>query len=155
LYQNLLVESELASDVSMWVDANRLATIINIEATAKSGVAIEKVEAELNRTLRELASKGPTARELRRAQRKILLDIYEDLEALNGDDGESGRAGLLQRLHHYTSGTNQLSAWLATLRRVTATDVAKVVSSWLKETQSATIITLPRAPGALKGGSQP
>ncbi len=144
LYRSLVVEQQLATSVDSWVDANRLCTIFSIEAKARTGIGLDALEAGLWRALSELAADGPTERELGRAKRTLLVDLYGTLERLNGDDGESGRAGLLQRFSYYRKDPGYLQTWLQTLESVRAEDVQRAAEEQLAQTRSVTVLTVPR-----------
>ena len=143
LYRRLVVEQKLATQVEAWVDPNQLCTLVGVTAKARSGVDTNLLERELRTTLRLLASEGPSERELTRAKKRLLVSLFATLEHLNGGDGESGRAGLLQRFNHYLKDPGYLPAWTATLEKVTAADVQGAAQKWLSDAQSATVITLP------------
>ena len=68
--------------------------------------------------LSELEKNGPSAAELARAKRRILVGALSSLELLNGPGGDSGRAGLLQRFDQYTGDPGYLPKWLAQIEQV-------------------------------------
>src|SRR5450432_486869 len=127
LYQRLVVETKLAADVSASVESNQLAGISTLSATVATGKAATAVERELDAVLAGLVKNGPTAAELARAKRRILVDELSNLELLNGSGGDSGRAGLLQRFDHYTGDPGYLGKWLAQIAQVSAADIQRVV----------------------------
>jgi zinc protease len=145
LYQKLVVEKKLASDVSASLESNQLCSMAVLSATVASGKTVEDVERELDAALAELEKNGPNAAELHRAKRRIEVAIMNNLERLNDGGGESGRAGMLQRLDHYVGDPGHANAWLAELRRVSADDVRRVVGKHLKASARATIVTRPTA----------
>jgi zinc protease len=148
LYRRLVVEEKLASDVSASLDSNRLAGISTVSAIAASGKSADKLEAGMNAVLEDLAKKGPDARELARAKRRILLEILSSLELLNGPSGDSGRAGLLQRFDEYLKDPGYLTTWLERLERVSAADVQRVTREQLKPEARVVVITRPKLGGA-------
>jgi zinc protease len=143
LYQELVVKEKVASEVSAEVDSNALASMAMVGATAASGKTPEELERAMDRVLDALAQKGPTAAELERAKRRIRLSVLSELERLNGHGGESGRAGTLLRLEHYTGDPGFLPKWLATLESVTASDVQRAVREQLKRDARAVVVTRP------------
>jgi len=158
LYQSLVVDQNLASEVSAYVDANRLCSIFGVDAKASSDTTAEKLQAGLESTLADFAKTGPSERELARAKKALLVDLFGSLEHLNGPDGESGRAGLLQRFSYYTGDPGYLDRWVQSVNAVTGEDVRSAIDQWLDERHAATVVTLPKtsaAPGtsAPAGGS--
>jgi len=145
LYQALVVERKLASDVNASQDSNQLSGITTLSATATSGKTLAELEAGLEAVLATLEKEGPTEVELTRAKRRILVSTLKSLELLNGGGGESGRAGLLQRFHHYTGDAGYLPRWVAQIEKVTAADVQRVLREHLKKEQRVTVVTQPKA----------
>jgi len=145
LYRSLVVEQKLATEVSAYVDANRLCSVVGVDAKASSKTTADKLQAELERALADFARQGPNARELARAKKALLVELFGSLEYLNGGDGESGRAGLFQRFSYYTGDPGYLPRWVRQVNEVTSADVIAAVQKWLNEQQSATVVTLPKA----------
>lgn len=117
LYRSLVVDQNLASEVSAYVDANRLCSIVGVDAKASSNTTAEKLQAGLERALADFAKDGPSERELARAKKALLVELFGSLEHLNGPDGESGRAGLLQRFSYYTGDPGYLERWVQSVSR--------------------------------------
>jgi zinc protease len=145
LYQTLVVDKKLASEVSAEQDSNQLSGITTISATAATGKPIAELEAALNDALGALEKSGPSAMELERAKRGILVTTLKSLEILNGGGGESGRAGLLQRFQHYTGDPGYLPKWVAQIEKVSAADVQRVLREHLIAAKRVTVVTQPRA----------
>jgi zinc protease len=143
LYRALVVEGKLASDVSAELESAQLASIALLTATVTSGKKAEDVERTMDAVLEGLASRGPTEGELVRAKRRIVLNVLENLELLNGPGGESGRAGLLQRMNHYLGDPGRLGQWVQALESVTAADVQRVLKAHLASTSRVVVVTEP------------
>jgi zinc protease len=148
LYRSLVVEQNLASQVSAYVDANRLCSIVGVDAKASSTTTAEELQAGLERALGAFAKEGPSERELARAKKALLVELFGSLEHLNGPDGESGRAGLLQRFSYYTGDPGYLERWVQSVSAVSRDDVRSAVNQWLDESHAATVVTLPKAGAA-------
>lgn len=144
LYQKLVVEKKLASDVSASQDSNQLSGIVTIGATAATGKTVPELERALGEALSALEKSGPTAVELDRAKRGILLSTLKSLELLNGPGGESGRAGLLQRFAHYTGDPGYLPRWVEQIEKVTPADVQRVLREHLSADKRVTVVTEPK-----------
>jgi zinc protease len=143
LYQSLVVDKQVATDVEASLESNELASIFGISALAASGKTPEQVEQALADALTELEQKGPTAAELARAKRRIVLDVQSNLQLLNGPGGESGRAGLLQRFNHYLGNPGYLPELMASIERVSAADVQRVVRQHLSAKARLSVVTQP------------
>ena len=149
LYQRLVVQTKLAADVSATLDSNQLASIATVSATVATGKSSAAVERELDAVLSALGKDGPTAAELERAKRRILVDVLSNLELLNGPGGDSGRAGLLQRFDQYTGDPGYLPKWLSEIEQVRREDVQRAVRESLNPTLRVVVVTEPQvAPNA-------
>jgi zinc protease len=144
LYQRLVVQTKLAAEVSASLESNQLASIASLSATVATGKSSTAVERELDAVLALLETNGPSAAELARAKRKILVEVLSDLELLNGSGGESGRAGLLQRFDQYTGDPGYLPKWLAQIEQVRASDVQRVVRQSLARGERIVVVTEPQ-----------
>ncbi|MBN1612054.1 MAG: insulinase family protein [Polyangiaceae bacterium] len=145
LYRELVVDEQLASDVSAWVDPNALGSIVSVSALAASGKSVPKLERALEEAVRRLATEKPSLEEMQRAKRRLLVDLYDELQLLNGHGGESGRAGLLQRFNYYVGDPGALSDWAERIERVSAEDVRSVVAAELGQARRVAVITMPAA----------
>lgn len=144
LYRALIVEQKLASEIEANLDPNQLCSMFNVGAVAASGKKSADLEAAMDKVLGDVAKNGPTAAELERAQKRLLVNLESDLQLLNGGDGESGRAGLLQRFNHYLGDPNHLGTYRANLKKVTAEDVKRVASTHLPSNARVVVTTLPK-----------
>jgi zinc protease len=145
LYRKLVVEEKVASDVDASLDSNALASMVGVDATVASGKTVEAVEAAVDRVLDDLVAKPPTLAEVERAKRRILFALASDIELLNGRGGESGRAGILQRFHHYLGDPGYLPRWHAAIENVRPEDVQRVIQTHLSKQARVTVITKPRS----------
>jgi zinc protease len=156
LYQDLVVKQKVASDVSAELDSNRLTSMFEVDATVAAGTAPKKAEAALDAALSRLGSAGPTPAELDRAKRRIRLHVLTDLQRLDGDGGESGRAGTLQRMNEYLGDPGKLPAYVERMNAVSADDVKRAVRQYLTPAARVVITTLPkREPAAAGSGVSP
>lgn len=152
LYQRLVVQTQLAADVSASLESNQLASIASLSATVASGKSSAAVERELDAVLAELVKNGPSAAELARAKRRILVGALSSLELLNNPGGDSGRAGLLQRFDQYTGDPGYLPKWLSQIEHVQSKDVQRVIKESLRPDARVVVITEPvPAPAAAEG----
>jgi zinc protease len=145
LYRALVVEQQLASEVNAYLDANELCSIAVVDALVSHGRSAEAVEQALDAVLAELGRSGPTRDELERAKRHRLVDVLSELQLLNGADGESGRAGLLQRFNHYLGNPGYLPSYVHRLRQVSVSDVRHAVATHLGRRGRVVVVTQPRS----------
>jgi zinc protease len=155
LYQNLVVKQKVASDVTAALDSNRLTSMFEIDATVAAGTPPKNAEAALDKSMADFAAKGPTPAELDRAKRQIRLHVLTDLQRLDGDGGESGRAGTLQRMNEYLGDPGKLPAYIERINAVTADDVKRVMKQYLSPTTCVVITTVPQQEAAAAAGGAP
>ncbi len=152
LYQELVVKQKIASEVGSELDSNYLASMFAVDEMVAAKADPKKAAEEMAKVVTSLGEHGPTPPELDRAKRRIRLRVLDDLQRLDGDGGESGRAGTLQRFNHYTGDPGHLTAYMAKLESVTAEDVKRCVQKYLSPTARVTITTLPRKAPPSDGG---
>jgi zinc protease len=151
LYQGLVVDKKVASEVTASQDSNQLSGIVTVSATAATGKSVSELEKALDESLAKLEKDGPTAVELERAKRSILLSTLKSLELLNGPGGETGRAGLLQRFQHYTGDPGYLPKWVEQIEKVSAADVQRVLREHLASSKRVLVVTEPLPKAAPAG----
>jgi zinc protease len=150
LYQDLVVKQKIASEVTASLDSNHLTSMFGVDAMVVAGKDPKKAERALTDAVKRLGDAGPTDAELTRAKRRLRLHVLNDLQRLDGAGGESGRAGTLQRLNHYLGDPGRLGAYVARISSVSAADVKRVATQYLKPTARVVVTTLPEeaAPAA-------
>ncbi|HEY0868280.1 MAG TPA: pitrilysin family protein [Fimbriimonas sp.] len=82
LYRDLVVDKKLATEVSAFQASRYHSSLFHIVATAAEGVALEKLEAAIDRVLREFLAKGPTAEELKRQSSKLEYGVLSSLQSI-------------------------------------------------------------------------
>ncbi len=107
LYTRLVVEEELATDVSCFQWSQRLGSVFGISLTPAEGVALDKLEAIAQEELDRLAAEGPTEDELLRARNAYQYSFLAQLESLQA------RASMLNRYNSLTGDTDHAAADLA------------------------------------------
>lgn len=145
LYQELVVEQRLASEVAAYLDSNQVCSVLLVMATAARGIAPEQLERATVGVVSALAEQPPQSAELERARRRLLVDLNRELELLNDSGGESGRAGLLQRYNHYLGSPEFLEEYLARIQAVDAPRVQQAARTYLGLAKRTTILTKPQA----------
>lgn len=143
LYQQLVVQQKIASEVSAYVDANRLCSEVEITAQVASKATPAQVEQAILKVLAELAQSGPSTDELERAKKQLEVNLKSELQLLNGHGGESGRAGILQRLNHYLGDPGKLPEVWQQTASLTPADIQRAVQKYLAAEHRAAMTTLP------------
>jgi zinc protease len=148
--ERALVKTGLANEVSATLDANQLASAFVLQVRLASGVAPDAIEKVLEQELQRLATDGPTASELLRAQMTFKVGLASDLQLLDAPSGEGGRAGTLQRLEHYLKNPGALPEVVQSYEQTTRDALRDAVKQYLGAPQRIVLLTLPAGvtPGA-------
>jgi zinc protease len=145
LYQELVVKKKLASEVSASLDSNGLTSMLEIDTMVAAGTEPKQAEKSVDDIVARLSTDGPTGPELDRAKRRIRLHVLTDLQRLDGDGGESGRAGTLQRFNHYAGDPGKLGEYISLVSAVTPEDVKRAVRTYLSPAARVVVTTRPAA----------
>jgi zinc protease len=150
LYRSLVVEQNLASEVTASLDANQLASVFEVSAMAASGREAVELERGLSEVLSRLSSDGPSAAEVDRAKRRLLLELSSNAQLLNGPGGESGRAGILQRYNHYLGDPGRFADDYRRLVAIRPKDVQRAVRAHLPAERRLVVVTQPKPPAGAR-----
>ncbi len=137
LYQKLVYENPLASDVSAYQESMLLGSLFRIEATAKPGVDLQQIEQAIDETLAEFREKGPTPDELQRHKAKIEYHAVDGLQSL------LAKADALNRYQFYFDEPNSFRRDLDRYRQATTEDVTKWGRNVLKSDARLILRVLP------------
>lgn len=117
LYRKLVYDMQIAQDVSASQESLTLGSVFTIEATARPGVSLERLEQAIDAELAALREQGPTAVEVERARNGVLAATVHSLETIGG------RANRLNSYEHYLKDPGYLQRDVA---RYTAAGVASI-----------------------------
>ncbi len=115
LYQKLVYENELATDVSAYQVSMLLGSLFYIQATARPGVELDTIEGAIDAAVAEFCAKGPTPEELERQKAQIeyqavsrLQSILTKADRLNQYDFYFGEPNAFARdLNRYRNATTK------------------------------------------------
>src|SRR5204863_339174 len=88
LYQKLIYQDKIATDVSASQDSEKLGSIFSVVVTAKDGVSLDRIEKEAREVLADFVQNGPTPDELKRQVAQI---EYSELNQLQSIDAIADR----------------------------------------------------------------
>ncbi len=139
---NVLVRDEqLAVSVSAGNSAFHRIGILQVEATAKSGVDLAALEKRMDEVVNKLITEGPTEDEVRRAVTSNLARTIRGLEQVGGF---SGKAQTLAEGEVLADDPAFYAREFETLARLTPADVKAALATWM--TRPAMTVVLE--PGA-------
>jgi zinc protease len=89
LFKRLVYDDQTATDVSAYVDLREIGGLFVIEATARPGIALGRVEKAVDEELRRLLASGPTASEVQRVKTRYRAAFIRGVERIGGFGGKS------------------------------------------------------------------
>lgn len=124
LYQKLIYENDLAVDVNAYQASMLLGSLFFIEATAKSGVSQDTLEAAIDEVVNEFCAKGPTEAELERERAQVEFRTLGSLQSV------LSRANQLNSYQFFFGEPDSFERDLNRYRTATVEDVR----SWAERT---------------------
>ncbi|HSN91108.1 MAG TPA: pitrilysin family protein [Anaeromyxobacteraceae bacterium] len=149
LVRRLEMEEQIAQSVFAGQSSQALASAFLVVATPKPGVAVERIEREVDEEIARIAREPPAAEELQRAKNKIESSAVFGLEPVGGF---GGRAAKLADYTLKTGNPGYLDEDLARYRAVTAADVSEAARRWLGAPR-VSLTVVPRAGGRGSAGA--
>ncbi len=146
LQKELVVDKQLAQDVSVWLDDMGFSSVFNIAVTLKPGADVHEVESVVREQLLRVLYTGPTAQEVKRSTADTETNVLFALDEI------LARTEMLQRANHFTGDPGYLTKYLREVRTRTPETVKHAARVWLAKPR-VEIVTLP-AGDAAKGGAQ-
>ncbi len=89
LYKRLVYDDQLATSVNAYVNTREIAGLFQIEADARPGVELAKVEKAIDEELAKFLAEGPTAKELERVKVQYAARFVKGVERIGGFGGKS------------------------------------------------------------------
>ncbi len=130
LYKRLVYDDQIATDVSVYLDAREIGSQFDIIATAKPGGDIRKVEAAINEELARFLKSGPTQNELKRVKTEYIAGFIRGIERIGGFGGKSD---ILAQNQVYAGDPDHYKTTLARIDNATADDLLTTAKAWLSD----------------------
>jgi zinc protease len=130
LYKRLVYTDQIASEISAYNYSREISGLFGIEATARPGEDLHKVEAALNEEVARLIADGPTKAELERVKMDILSQTIRRSERIGGF---GGKADILAESEVFAGDPGFYRTNLARIRAATAKQIQAVAKKWLTD----------------------
>ncbi len=130
LYKRLVYDDQIATQVSAVQDASEIGSSFIIQATARPGVELARVEAAIDEELRRFLAEGPKPEEVQRARTEELAGFVRGVERIGGFGGKSDVLAQSQ------VWGGEPHAWKKRLERVKAATPAELgaaAKEWLSD----------------------
>jgi zinc protease len=142
LYQRLVKEKELVTNLAGSVDEKRGPGSLQIRATLRPGKKPEEVEAIIYEEIERLKKEPIADWELQKAKN------FQRRAFINAVASSLARAIIMGQYAIFYNEPNLINTRLDKLAAVTKEDVQRVANKYLRQTNRTVVITLPRAAGA-------
>jgi zinc protease len=130
LYKRLVYDDQIATSVSAELDRREIGSQFVIEATARPGDDLTKVEKAIQEELDRLFAGGPTEDELARVQTEFRAGFIRGIERIGGFGGKSD---ILAESEVYGGSPDFYKTTLARMASATISDLHRVAKEWLTD----------------------
>ncbi len=139
LYKRLVYDDQIATTVTAYQDAREIASQFRIEATARPGEDLQKIEKTVDEELQRFLTGGPTQAELDRVKVQYFASFVRGVERIGGFGGKSD---ILAQSEVYGGSPDFYKTKLDRIRKATIKDVQDAAKEWL----GAPVYTLDLTP---------
>jgi zinc protease len=130
LFKRLVYDDQTATDVSASLDLREIGGLFVIEATARPGVELARVEKAVDEELRRLLAGGPTAAEMRRVKTQYRAGFIRGIERIGGFGGKSD---VLAQGEVFAGRPDFYKTRLNRVQQATAAQLASSARQWLSD----------------------
>lgn len=139
LYQDLVVKRQLASEVSAYQNSMLLGSTFTIDATAREGISLDKLEKAIDETLAKFRKEGPTKAELDRQLAQVSFQSINTLQSL------TQRADRLNEFEFYFGNPNSFKRETDMYHAVAAPALKAVAAKTLDPNRRLILRVVPQA----------
>ncbi len=130
LYKRLVYDDQICTNVSTYLDAREISSQFYIEATAKPGENLAKVEKAVDEELAKLLAAGPTPKELQRVKTQYKARFIRGIERIGGFGGKSD---ILAQNEVYHGSPDYYKTTLQRIDAATAQNLHNAAKNWLTD----------------------
>ncbi len=128
LYRRLVYDEQIATDVATTIEAREIGGLFTIQATARPGDDLTKVERAVDEELARFLRTGPTAAELARAQTDSRASFVRGVERIGGFGGKSD---VLAQGEVFAGRPDYYKTALERVATATPADLLRTARQWL------------------------
>jgi zinc protease len=144
LNKALVYDRQLCTAVNSFNNAQEIAGMFVVIATARPGVGLPQIESIVTDEIAKLAKTGPTPEELARAKTKQEYNFVSGLERIGGF---GGKADLLNQYNTFLGDPGKFDEDVARYGKVTAADLRATVAKYLDTRNRLLVQFLPEKAG--------
>ena len=134
LYKRLRYDEELVNNVSSYLDDRQISSQFYIEADAKPGIELAKVESVINEELKKILKDGVTPEELTRVKTQYFANFVKGMERIGGFGGKSD---ILAQNEVYGGSGDYYKTIHKWIKDATPADIKRVANEWLNDGEYA------------------
>jgi zinc protease len=134
LYKRLRYDDQLVNDVSSYLDSRQISGQFYIQADAKPGIELSKVEAVINEELKKIFKDGVTQEELNRVKTQYFAGFVKGMERIGGFGGKSD---ILAQNEVYGGSGDYYKTIHKWIKEATPADIKRVATEWLSDGEYA------------------
>ncbi|MDZ7290421.1 MAG: insulinase family protein [candidate division KSB1 bacterium] len=130
LYKRLVYDDQTATNVSAYIDSREIAGQFYIDAMAKPGQDLAKIEKAIDEELAKFLAEGPTEVELQRVKTQYEARFVRGIERIGGFGGKSD---ILAMNQVYGGSPDYYKTTLQRVREATAQNLLTAAKQWLTD----------------------
>jgi len=130
LFKRLVYDDQIATDVSASLDLREIGGLFVIQASARPGVELSRVEKAVDQELRRFLTGGPTPIELRRVKTQYLAGFIRGIERIGGFGGKSD---VLAQGEVFAGRADYYKARLNRIQQATTGQLSNAAREWLSD----------------------
>lgn len=130
LYKRLVHEEQLSTTVESFVGKRLIASQFTIEADAKDGVSLSRIEAIIDEEIKKFIKKGPTEKELQRIKFRQMAAFVRGAERVGGFGGKSD---ILAHGEVYFGDPEYYRKSFETMQSATPSMIREAAEQWLSD----------------------
>ena len=142
LYQSLVYERQIASDVVAYQSSREISGVFQIAATAAPGIGLDELNTVIHEALSDVATGGPNEAELERARAQTDAQFVYRVQTIGGFGGKSDQ---LNAYNVFQGDPGYFAADRARYDDATRQSIAAAVKRWLITRPHVAVSVVPTA----------
>jgi zinc protease len=130
LYKRLVYQDQIATNISSYIDAREIGSQFYVDATARPGEDLSKIEKAIDEELAKFLSDGPTEAELQRVKTQFVAGFVRGIERIGGFGGKSD---ILAQNQVYAGDPDHYKVTLKRIEEAKAADLHRTAKAWLSD----------------------
>ncbi len=130
LYKRLVYDDQICTNVASYVSPREIGSLFYIDATAKPGEDLAKIEKAVDEELAKFLAEGPTAAELQRVKTEYEANFIRGIERIGGFGGKSD---ILAQNQVYAGSPDYFKTTLNRVGEATAQNLLSAAKQWLSD----------------------